>query len=280
MLTGVSDRAQGLPRAPRTGYQKNRKDLPTCPLVEGIIFIRNPHFSPLCRSISPFFLSPHQETPSSFRLSSIGEEFLTPGPWPGRKLPHKGDKMARLYRFFFLPYIRDPFLCVCGSDDEEKKRKKKRRKNRTRLLIMRVEEISFCEASTRLFLWKKAFLLYLAPMIIFPFKIFLRDTRNRMETEREHNGHLFSNRIGVIGVATGLRSMGQRKWEEFGTILVFLRILKNINLKKIYFSKAYDYFYPMIQHGRINILIICSYRSINGKIISQHIYIYPDITNI
>lgn len=39
-------------------------------------------------------------------------------------------------------------------------------------------------------------------MIIFPFKIFLRDTRNRMETEREHNGHLFSNRIGVIGVAT------------------------------------------------------------------------------
>lgn len=67
---------------------------------------------------------------------------------------------------------------------------------------MRVEEISFCEASTRLFLWKKAFLLYLAPMIIFPFKIFLRDTRNRMETEREHNGHLFSNRIGVIGVAT------------------------------------------------------------------------------
>lgn len=117
-------------------------------------------------------------------------------------------------------------------------------------------------------------------MIIFPFKIFLRDTRNRMETEREHNGHLFSNRIGVIGVATGLRSMGQRKWEEFGTILVFLRILKNINLKKIYFSKAYDYFYPMIQHGRINILIICSYRSINGKIISQHIYIYPDITNI
>lgn len=126
MLTGVSDRAQGLPRAPRTGYQKNRKDLPTCPLVEGIIFIRNPHFSPLCRSISPFFLSPHQETPSSFRLSSIGEEFLTPGPWPGRKLPHKGDKMARLYRFFFFFPISETLSSAYV--DQMMKRKKEKKK--------------------------------------------------------------------------------------------------------------------------------------------------------
>lgn len=124
--------------------------------------------SPLSPPLSlPFsFHSSPQETPSSFRLSSIiGEEFLT--PWTlGRKLLHKGDKMALLYRFFFFSFPTSKTLSssyVRGSDDEEKKKKKKRRKNRTRLLIMRVEEISFCQASTRLFLWKKAFLLCISP---------------------------------------------------------------------------------------------------------------------
>lgn len=82
--------------------------------------------------------------------------------------------MARLYRFFFFSFPTSKTLSSAYVDQMMKKKgKKKREKNRTRLLIMRVEEISFCEtSSTRLFLWKKAFLLYLAPMIIFPFKNF------------------------------------------------------------------------------------------------------------
>lgn len=89
--------------------------------------------SPLSPPLSfPFsFHSSPQETPSSFRLSSIiGEEFLT--PWTlGRKLPHKGDKMARLYRFFFFSFPTSKTLSssyVRGSDDEEKKKKKKEEK--------------------------------------------------------------------------------------------------------------------------------------------------------
>lgn len=144
--------------------------------------------SPLSPPLSlPFsFHSSPQETPSSFRLSSIiGEEFLT--PWTlGRKLLHKGDKMARLYRFFFFSFPTSKTLSssyVRGSDDEEKKKKKKEEKKsdpfadharRRNLVLWGLDPPIFMEESFSS--------LYLAPMIIFPFKIFLRDTRNRMET--------------------------------------------------------------------------------------------------
>lgn len=124
--------------------------------------------SPLSPPLSlPFsFHSSPQETPSSFRLSSIiGEEFLTPGPWV-ENYPTKEIKWRGYIVFFSFPSLHPrPFPLRTYVDQmmKRKKKKKKRRKNRTRLLIMRVEEISFCQASTRLFLWKKAFLLCISP---------------------------------------------------------------------------------------------------------------------
>lgn len=103
MLTGEFGRAQGWPRAPTTGYQKNRKDLPTRSPMVGAIFIRNPHYSSFSLSLSllsPFFLSPHPETPSSFRLSSRGEEFLTLDLASKRTYPTKDTKW-RCHTCFF-----------------------------------------------------------------------------------------------------------------------------------------------------------------------------------
>lgn len=50
--------------------------------------------------LSPFFLSPHPETPSSFRLSSRGEEFLTLNLASKRTYPTKDSKW-RCHTCFF-----------------------------------------------------------------------------------------------------------------------------------------------------------------------------------
>lgn len=50
--------------------------------------------------LSPFFLSPHPETPSSFRLSSRGEEFLTLDLASKRTYPTKDTKW-RCHTCFF-----------------------------------------------------------------------------------------------------------------------------------------------------------------------------------
>lgn len=146
--------------------------------------------------------------------------------------------MARLYRFFFffLPYIQDPFLCVRGPDDEEKREKKKEKKIGPVCWSCASKKSRFVRPPRPAYFYGRKLFFFISPRWSFSLsKIFLSGHSKSDGNGREHNGHLFSNRIGVIGVATGLcLSTGQRKWEEFSTMLVFRGILKNRNLKEIY----------------------------------------------
>lgn len=208
--------------------------------------------SPLSPPLSlPFsFHSSPQETPSSFRLSSIiGEEFLTPGPWV-ENYPTKEIKWRGYIVFFSFPSLHPrPFPLRTYVDQMMKRKKKKKRGEKIGPVCWSCasKKSRFVRPRPAYFYGRKLFFSVSRPDDHFPFQDFSSGHSKSDGNGREHNGHLFSNRIGVIGVySDGSTGGGWGSGRNFATTLVFLRTLKNTNSKGIYFSKVYNYFQPMV----------------------------------
>lgn len=164
--------------------------------------------SPLFPSLSLYLsLFPFTSPGNPFVLSTFFHRWRVFNPWPGRKLPHKGDKMARLYRFFFS-FPTSKTLSSAWTRWWRKKRKKKGEKIGPVCWSCASKKSRFVRPRPAYFYGRKLFFSISRPDDHFPFQDFSSGHSKSDGNGREHNGHLFSNRIGVIGVATGLRSRG------------------------------------------------------------------------